>query len=493
MSVFPKNQSQSTNDDTLCMQLFGRRIFSDQTLNEYLLEFLLVFASAKQPDGSGALSFHTAAEVEGEPLRYHTKPRVGLKRFVFYDRSKRESRSGVDTKAYEDTMQMLLQHSDAPDWPLMLQDLLYGYSSVLKNRGWYAQSLIPVAPELIFPETLGIHDRQKMDPKNTPAETVETDFEYGKHDFLARGGEMYYLHLLQGMQHPGFEGYRERLAGYLRNMLTECSQGFSLIADSIHRWWQINQGINPNLKLMNLGYTQDGFDARSERSLQELTTFLSSSLLPIARIEIMTKGILLALLRQMHLQAWRCVHGPAAEEPVWYIDMRYGNGTCNVAKIAAKSYRSAHEDFGAALNLLFSRSGLAESERFSTLSKEKKHSAEVFKKMGKEIQLIIPLTGANTRFTLSEDLVRYLVLALIRPYQKITFDSFLDLLYEHYRMVIGPRHYRKASSSADSSMAGYFELNERTFQSFLKNCGFLRELSDSISVVENPYEEVKLT
>lgn len=40
-------------------------------------------------------------------LSYYTVPRNGLKRFIFYDRSKQESRSAIDTLAYKNMLSML--------------------------------------------------------------------------------------------------------------------------------------------------------------------------------------------------------------------------------------------------------------------------------------------------------------------------------------------------------------------------------------------------
>lgn len=118
-----------------------------------------------------------------------------------------------------------------------------------------------------------------------------------------------------------------------------------------------------------------------------------------------------------------------------------------------------------------------------------KDSADVFKKMGKEIQLVIPPKGAYERFSLSEDLVRYLVLSLVQPTEKMTFDTFLQTLYDHFGMVIGPEQYN--SKHAEPGMKGYLAENKDRFQEFLKNCGLLRDLSDATSIVVNPYARVK--
>ena len=101
---------------------------------------------------------------------------------------------------------------------------------------------------------------------------------------------------------------------------------------------------------------------------------------------------------------------------------------------------------------------------------------------------MIPPKGAYERFSLSEDLVRYLVLSLIPPTAKMTFDSFLQKLYDHFGMVIGPEQYN--SKTAESGMKGYLAENRDQFQEFLKSCGLLRDLSDATSIVVNPYTRI---
>lgn len=307
---------------------------------------------------------------------------------------------------------------------------------------------------------------------------------------------MYYLHLLYGI-YKTEEGkqYAKIIESGIYNMLTARSSGFSTIASKLQNWWLENQGIdqqdeknrNKLIRKMNLGFLQDGFGRRSVYSLEELACFLSNELHPIQRIELMTKGLVLTLLRCMHLQAYYKVYPHDQNGPEWILDLRAENATSNVAKLAAQSYRAAYAEFGNALNIL-AQNIEDEKTRFKSVSDGMKDSADVFKKMGKEIQLVIPPKGAYERFSLSEDLVRYLVLSLIPPTAKMTFDSFLQKLYDHFGMVIGPEQYN--SKTAESGMKGYLAENKDQFQEFLKSCGLLRDLSDATSIVVNPYTRI---
>ena len=494
--AYANEESKKASKESLSIKLFGNRIYSGQTFGEYLLEFLIVFSAAKSiakdGDTDGRFCFHTAEQIDSGTLNYYTVPRVGLKRFVFYSRSKQDSHTYCDDIAYDEIMAMLKGKCPDPDWPYILQDLLFGYALVLKKRGWYAQSLLPIAPELLFPETQGISARKaKQDMSKL---SRETEFDYGSHDFLARGGELYYLQLLEGLyRHPEADKYREQIECGIRNMLCAKSTGFSTIASKLQEWWLNYEGISkdePTLtRKMNMGYIETGVGRRSHYSLEELECFLRNELHPVQRIELMSIGVVLTLLRCMHLQAYYTVYPDSTHDPSWIIDMHSGSATSNVAKLSARSYRRAYAEFGNALNKLALSSGSAnEEERFTKVSEGLKHSADVFKRLGKEMQLVIPSRGAYERFSLSEDIVRYLVLSLLPPKKKMTFDSFLEMIYQHFGMVIGPDQY--SGEDAEAGMYGYLVDNKNRFQEFLKNCGMLRDLSDATSIVENPYAEV---
>ena len=73
----------------------------------------------------------------------------------------------------------------------------------------------------------------------------------------------------------------------------------------------------------------------------------------------------------------------------------------------------------------------------------------------------------------------------------ITLDEFIDLLYAHYGIVIGPDQYRIEMEKGSVKQIGnlsFLEENIIAFSQKLKECGFLRDLSDATSIVENPYE-----
>ena len=91
---------------------------------------------------------------------------------------------------------------------------------------------------------------------------------------------------------------------------------------------------------------------------------------------------------------------------------------------------------------------------------------------------------------LSDQIIRYLVLALIRPGERCTLDTFEHLLFAHYGLAIDGKYIQKACAWSD-----YPPLSESAIGSDdwlvqrLIASGFLIHLSDACSLVQNPFGE----
>ena len=91
MSFFPngmdKDYKKMEDRKIISSLLLGNRFKSDQTLYEYLIEFLLIFSSAKNSDlTDGKMEFHNVSSEE--TYSYWVEPRMGLRRFIFYDKAR---------------------------------------------------------------------------------------------------------------------------------------------------------------------------------------------------------------------------------------------------------------------------------------------------------------------------------------------------------------------------------------------------------------------
>lgn len=495
--MFPTNAEVARTSKDLGISLLGNRVYVDQTLTEYLIEFLLIFVSAKDAAGNGKLRFHEKAAMDGGKPEYYVEPRSALRRFIFYNHSKQDSRSKMDDQANNYLWeQMRNSASNGEEDADIVHDLLHSYAIVTRNRGWYAQALLPVAPEIVLPDLQGIKARQRLKDFSLNSEAIDENFSFTQHNFLARGGQMLYLHLWQGMQTLKEKGecVYPVLEKELCHMLDCVGRQVGQLADYVQRMWERDRCKKPAIRPYSIGYIADTFGLRSERFVREVMGFLRCDIHPIARLELLSQGMVLALLRAMHITAEKKLY-PDQGEPLWVMDMSGMGGTSNIAKLAAQSYSDAYTSFNSAMAMVYDEGDHEPgSDRYKALQRGRKQSSDVFKNQAKAMQLVIPVRGAHERFTLPESLARYLTLSLIPPKGKVTLDTFLDKLYDHYRIVIAPAQYRRAIAEGcwpyAENMTDSFETNARAFQAFMKQCGFLRDLSDATAIVTNPYGEV---
>ena len=59
-------------------------------------------------------------------------------------------------------------------------------------------------------------------------------------------------------------------------------------------------------------------------------------------------------------------------------------------------------------------------------------------------------------------------------------------------MVVSQEHYRRAADDGavpENENVMFLNANKNAFAQKLKDCGFLRDLSDATAIVENPYEK----
>ena len=503
---------QETNP---AVEIYGLRFHGDQTLYEYLIEFLLVFASAKNADHTGKMDFHSYDPLQ--KTEYYVEPREGFRRFIFYAQAMK-GRVQADEVAYREIITVLKKHIQGnnekkkEEFLFAVQELFRGYAAVLKKRTWCAQELLPMCPEMILCEQMPNDTFRKKGPQDTwekkcgvevlrgsfdrDATFYDASFELTKHNFLARGGDMYYLHLLQAMQNQ--DDTRERLRLALTNLLTSKSEQFTELANWIQNTWVREKNIDPEClyRRMQMGYLPAGsYEWSGHYAVKELLNFLSNELHPVKRVELLAKGTMFQILRML---LDRTSEYLGAEPFPVIVDMRSRKGGTIIRQLSVESLNQISDAFVSAINqCVVKRRGAAEPDKeaeYSAFIKAKKESLDVFRAKGKELQFIIPMKGPYERFSLSEDLLRFLVLSLVRPGTSMDLNHFLESLYKHYRIVIGPNEYVKSvqDNSTDKGYVNSFSYNLDAFQRFLKAAGFLRDLSDATSIVVNPYEEVLL-
>jgi hypothetical protein len=294
--------------------------------------------------------------------------------------------------------------------------------------------------------------------------------------------------MLQGLK--GRSEKKARLEWLLKEQLVEKGQKFSSIANLVQDTWEeyMEYTEHPTKRIGISFIPENAYKCIASDSVDELINYMSCRMHPVKKIELLSKGVMIQIMRMLSVATTNYL---GQERECWIMDVS-GSSAKVVKKIASNSFINVQGTFTTAI----ARNTEAEDgiERLKQIRKARKDSFDIFRSKGKELQCIIPTSGPYERFSLPEDCIRFLVLALIPPQGKMTVDMFLEKLYEKYRIIIGPVQYKKISESIyalDGTLANSFNENVMAFQEFLKATGFLRELSDATSIVVNPYEELE--
>lgn len=483
---------------SLQSRLFGHRIKPSQTKYEYLIEFLQVAISKKESKNLKTYTCMFPIENGGieDSLTYYPIARMGLKRFVFMPKSKLDGKAEVDKAAYEACIRVLEENIEGgtetskKNSIAIIQNLLSGFAAVNQNRSWFDQNLLPICPEVILPEGMGVKNVRKSIHFEPESFEVDYKFDFHKYTYMCRGGEVYYLHLLNAVnQYPE---YAANIEYQIQKMIGSFPQ-FSYLCNYVQQSWEeyMLTAIDDPKKFLSktLGVIPRSFELRNEYTLSELNNFLSSKAHPFEKMEIFANGLILQLLRMMYIAS-----ATEGNSNCWIIDVNCkGYENAETKKVAITGFKRNEE-----IICKYLYQGLSELREELDITDDQKaikdaadDSYRLFRKLGKAIGIIIPNSGPGIRFSLSEDVIKFLVLAIIPPKNMITLDEFIDLLYKHFGMVIGSTQYRKEMVHGSAKEIGdlsFFELNKAAFAQKLKDCGFLRDLSDATSIVENPYE-----
>jgi hypothetical protein len=495
-SRFPKRSINTVQKENIQIQTYGQRLVRDQTFYEYLLEFLLVFISQKGTESSITEEGYTfPIHLKDEQIAYRALPRMGLKRFVFLSRSEIDKRFKVDTDALEDHRDYLKSKISIPDARLddefildILQDLFYGFNAVIGKRSWFAQSLLPVAPELIFCEAIGSKKKRENMDYQLEVKDVDYGFEFHGRNFMARGGEVYYLHVLQGLAEEN--ELKNELEELIKNLIKGVPQ-LSNISNFIQRAWENYHYSSEQDQFITktMEWIPSNYKERAIFTVKELKNLLSSLLNPLEKIDLLGTLIILQIMRMMCLQASKKLND--GDKLEWVIDLTNDpNG--QVRKIASSSYLKVEESVFRAVHT-------ADIETYIKNAKTKKSEPDIFedaskdtnrliRKLGKDIEFIIPPKGANMRFSFNEDITKLLVVTLIEPGERMLLNTFLEKCYVHYKMIIGPKEAKLHWKEKEDLDVSPFNENLENLQQILKDCGFLRDLSDATSIVENPFK-----
>lgn len=526
---FPKVENfPDKEDDNPAIRLYGRRFYKDQTEIELLSEFLLVFVSPKTvgfrqkmwqeafPDLEAIEDLATPGIDSG--LAYHPKPRLILKLFSFLGSSKVETRHSSHGKKFRSVIEQLKARIDpsgkiGKDEALrLLEQVMVGFVGVAQNRTWCTHSFLPVSSNLIASETIWSPTEARKEKISSWEQAVSKGiFKYSAHDFMARGGEVLFLQLLNlfrrldTIELKDFknqighgEQYGATLATDLQNGIREFLGRMPYLSDLAGWIESVDYEAASNAKDLKTkcGWIPTSTWPESYLFAYELLNLLRSNIDPLEKLELLKLCAVFQVLRTLSAQATRVCDADLStyshlSSPLGFVWLITAPETSerplkqasqkNFAKIQEIIFKAVRKN-----DALFGN--FSQSTKKNRIKDGDEQSMDLFTKLGKKIGLIIPWKGPGTRFTLNEKLLRYMMLSIVAPGQRMTLTSFQKNLFNHYGISIAGEQLRKGVkwtlSDQDISVP-YSE--QQWFEDALKASGFLIPLSDAVSLVHNPF------
>jgi hypothetical protein len=506
---FPESSSDKDNP---AVKLYGKRFYKDQTPVEYLAELLLVFLSPKGSKRNAEETFEV--KIDGEPC-YWPEDRAALKLFAFYPGSKLETRHHVHQEAYKDAIIQIKENVEASEKEKdetirILQSLLSGFTGVAKNRTWITHSFLPASNCLINRELAWQHSKAKNDKKVIDWQSSTSYIHHDRHLFMARGGEALFLQLANlfadkaqyqqklasSLAHRNYAHLQdialEKLEVKLQKSLSSLVKGSMDQVDRIAKFIENtleDKKVFKEPKVASLGWVPKSSSFEAFLFAVEITNICASDALSeLDKLELMQYLCCLQVLRSLSFQAMRVSSVSKTNgfegNYAWITANPDADSRSSSRKLAEQSFAVMEFNLYQVIRVVHEQVGGAENE----LKPATEHGFKIFRKISKEIGLVIPKTGQGQRFVLPPILIRVLVASVLAPGERVLLTEFYRRVFCHFGIAISGEQLSVASDwlSDSSGSQNYISTDESLWiEEALKQGGFLVELSDAVSMVYN--------
>jgi len=546
-SAFPKiaRQMEIKGDEDFnpSIRLFGRRFHADQTVAELLIELLLIAVSPKHiadrklPEESLFPSLDLLSSWPSDaPLKYAPKARINLKLFAFFGASKLDTRHESHRQHYRDLISCMRTSDklnpgslDKDEILKTLENLFLGFQSVGGQRTWCAQAFLPVNRNVVAGETLWNETAARRAGVQDWASVVDRFmhfFSFGRHRFLARGGELLYLQLCNALSQDqaDIQAWANRaglsldqresspvelhraLEHHLNSSLDACPATVGRLAEFLDTGIDAEtaektdfQSDTNTPRFATCGWCPEESWPEGLLFAIELMRLCEAVIDPIERLELLEIACAMQVLRSLCAQSARYappsdrfIEGIGPLKYVWAFSDPAGDKTV-IKQISRRNVNAVQRLIHDAVRHPDLHSGLAnltDSELKSVTSDmDKRYGYKLFLTIAKRIGLIIPKRGAGARFVINEKILRFLVLSVLRPGERVTYDTFKKLLLSHYGIAVDDRGLASScewsGSSRLTTLGGHAD---NWLIDMLNAAGVLIHLSDSCSLVRNPFD-----
>ena len=524
-----------TPDDVKAMQnpaiqLYGNRLFSDQTISELLSEFLLVVFSPKR---TGHTAFETALPSREQlfawnnaPLKYAPKARLNLKLFSFLGASRLESRHQTHRAHHEQLVQRLhdqIQVEDPEhkqDIIRTIENLFLGFQGAGSGRTWCAQSFLPISSGFLSGESIWKETKAEKDNVDDWYELIENRssyFDMNQHLFFARGGELLYLQVCNALRQPydriaswcqdGVFGLTDneqnpewlhtQLNESLQNLMSFCPHTLTELAEFIDSSLdpitpKSTDGAGSERRFVSAGWCNAESWMEGYLFAVDLLRLMQSNLDVVERIYLLETACSMQVLRTLAMQSMRLMSvaescsGPdyrlvisAPEENRPIIRRLSQQSVKATEKMIFQSLRSD------TIEILGD-----EGERNKKLKQaDRAYGSKLFVGLSKRLGFLVPKRGAGARFVLNEQLLRLLVVTTVPVGGRLTFDTFKGLLERRHGLVFDAKGLARASERLCGKGIYLPADTDKWLQEMLEAAGFLIHLSDSCALIHNPADD----
>ncbi|MHB8993702.1 MAG: hypothetical protein ACYC63_00460 [Armatimonadota bacterium] len=520
---FPQLRSKDSNP---AIRLFGLRFYDDQTVIELLIEFLLV-AAGKKSIGDGPSFDRRLPALDqldqweaGAPLRYTAGRRLDLKLFALLGASNLESRDESHRKRYEELLSHVRESLTASTPAVALEalrtieNLFLGLQGVGGNRAWCAQSFLPLDRELLARESIWSGTAARTEPPTDWAHALGL-FASDQHLFLARGGELLYLQVCNALRHRPEALHAWLATGdsmladaivepatlhavleeSLEELLTkQCPHSVGALARFIGDAMPDEPGAPARERFYECGWCPaEGWQEGWLFAL-EFVHLCQAAMDPIERLELLATGCAMQVLRSLCAQSARYTDTPlqAHAAPlgfIWAISDPSGAPTA-IKQISRRCVNALQRLIHGAIRHPEVAAGTPDDPIYRQADTAYGH--KLFLTTAKRLALVVPKQGQGARLVLNDHLLRFLVLSLLPPGHRVTYEHFKDLLFAHYGIAVDDQRLAQACAWSGTprltTLGGH---SDDWLLDMLAAAGFLVRLSDSDSMVVNPFAPVE--
>jgi hypothetical protein len=536
-SIELQQNKKGDDDYNPAIRLFGRRFFADQTVSELLLELLLVATSPKVIGDCTLIPDELLPSVQllrswpaRAPLKYAPKARLNLKLFVFLGASKLDTRHSTHKQHYRELIEAMTKKvsvfgaMDSREVLRTLENLFLGFQSVGGQRTWCAQAFLPISRSVIAGETLWNDTEARRDDVEEWSEVTERFlhfFSFGRHRFLARGGELLYLQLCNALRQEGSSvqtwlreagigcspdesdptKLHHSLGGALAGLFSTCPETVNKLADFLDSSVESMTALKtdfinpPDRRFASCGWCPEESWREGVLFAIEFRRLCEALVDPVERLELLEILCALQVLRSLCAQSARYAKqsgdpksGAGPLSYVWAVSDPAGRHTA-VKQISRRNVNAVQRMIYDALRHPSIRQGdsFPGGDDIYTEA-DTRYGHSLFVTVAKRIGLIVPKRGAGARFVFNDKLLRCLVLSIIRPGQRVTYDVFKRLLFGHYGIAVDDETIgRSCLWSGTSRLTTLGGAADGWLIDMLDASGMLIRLSDSCSLVNNPF------